>query len=162
MYPIVRFVNYISIFLFMFLLFFTYYQFGVNVKINEIGETTTKQNVFFGAALVFIFFNSLIRVIKSQTISMPFSKIKLPNKQMWIADLESKEALIKVFKTWFESYCVIFNSVLCYCLFVLMMVNIMSTGNFSTYAFVLYVGLFFIGTWWSVLLYRLSVKKLYL
>jgi len=143
-------------------LFFTYYQFGDSVIVDQKGELTTKQNIFMYFAIVFVAFNVLLRILKSQVNKLPFSKMALPNKAMWTDSLDSREALLKVFHTWIDSFSVVINLTLSYILFVLMMINTMKTGSFSTYQPVLIICLVFAAFWWLVLLIRLSTKKLYL
>lgn len=163
-YLLLKFLRYISIALFVVLLFIAYYYLPDNVGIhyNEWGKADAfmdKSTFFYTGGVLIVFFNIAIALLARLIISVPVSAFPMPNSKYWQADKENRHEFYEILQDWLNSLIVIVNFLFILCLYALLRIHTSIQFTVSDYWWLLPIALGAIGIWLFFLPTRLLIKK---
>jgi hypothetical protein len=143
MLSIVRFIYYVTGFLFLVMILLAYYQFAPMVKVaysanTELFEYVSKEKLFYLGSAVFLFFNILLSIGMGLVKKIRSRVLAFANTNQWIGDLDTREALVKVYTTWFTTLKIFINILLFIVFFALYNINVLEKGSFVGFGYAIY------------------------
>lgn len=143
MLSFIRFVYYVTSFLFLFGLLFSYYQFAPLVKISfsantELFEYKSKEVIFYTFAGVFLVINMLFSLLRALVKNVNPNLLAIMNKNYWLQNEDTKASIHKVYLGWFTAINIFTNLLLTFIIAVLFFINVLENGTFVTFQGVFY------------------------
>lgn len=133
----------------------------VGVHFNQWGHADNylpKSQFFYGAGLFIILFNVAVSLLGRFLTALPPKLLPVPNRELWSASAETRNAFNYVLRNWLNGFVAIVNVLLVAMLLVLLQVNTETDADIEDYAWVFVTGIVLILAWVAYLPVRLMKR----
>ena len=161
---IIKFLWFVSILAFLFVLLYGYYLLPdvVCIKFSSNGsalEYWERKYIFYVFTGTFSLFNVLMLALEKMYFMLPYSKRAIPNKRFWISSEEKRQRSTFIVSSWVYSFLTVINFSIIGTFGVIWKVNYTMQSNINEYSWVFILIATTLALWIIYLPGRLSINK---
>ena len=160
---LIKILKFISIAIFLVLLFIGYFYLPTNVAIhyNDTGRPDgyiDKPTFFYATGIFVVIFNTAVSLLARLIFSIPAKLFPMPNRNYWLTDQDTSDEFREIIRNWLNSLVIIVNLFVILCIYALLKLNTTEVAV-ENYQWILTGGILFLLGWILFLPFRLLIKK---